>query len=142
MTDYIKLKNKIKKNEGFKNNAYFDQLGFITIGFGHLIKKSEDYLLNNKQTKKNLIKIFNLDFNRALKDYNINYRKYNFSKKIEYILIEMIFQLGIKKQKKFKRMIKSLIEKKIYMACLEMKKSLWYQQTPKRVNGLIKSLIG
>ena len=141
MANYIKLKNKIKKNEGFRNNAYFDQLGFLTIGFGHLIKKNENYLLNNKQTKKNLIKIFDLDFNKALNDYNITYKKYNFSKKIKYTLIEMIFQLGLQKQKKFKKMIKYFVDKKIYMACIEMKKSLWYQQTPKRVNGLIKGLI-
>ena len=53
----------------------------------------------------------------------------------------MIFQLGIKKQKKFKKMITSLKRKEFYMASLEMMNSLWYKQTPKRVDSLIKILI-
>ena len=53
----------------------------------------------------------------------------------------MIFQLGIKKQKKFIKMIKHVKNKCFFMAALEMKNSLWYKQTPKRVEGLIKNLL-
>ena len=45
------LKNRIKKNEGFSEKAYLDQLGFLTIGYGHLIKRTEKHLLNKKLSK-------------------------------------------------------------------------------------------
>ena len=52
----------------------------------------------------------------------------------------MIFQLGVKGVSNFKKMIKYLNKKK-YMTCLEMMDSLWYKQTPERVNNLIKNYI-
>ena len=94
-----------------------------------------------KFKKKFLIKIFNKDFDKALKDYKKTYKKYNYSKQINELLIEMIFQLGLKKQKKFIKMNKYLKKQKIFMAALEMKNSLWYYQTPKRVDGLINILL-
>lgn len=141
MKKYLSLKKRIKNNEGYRSSAYKDQLGFLTIGYGHLIKHNEKDLLKKKYSKKFLINVFEIDFNKALKDYKKNYRKYKFHKNIEEVLIEMIFQLGIEGQKKFKKKIKYLIKKQPYMASLEMLESLWYKQTPKRVKMLIKTLI-
>ena len=53
----------------------------------------------------------------------------------------MIFQLGIKKQIDFKKMNKHLKKKNLFMAAFEMKNSIWYKQTPKRVRGLINILL-
>ena len=36
----------ITKEEGFRNKAYKDSKGLLTIGVGHLIKTDEDHLLN------------------------------------------------------------------------------------------------
>ena len=141
MQKYNNLKIRIKKNEGYKSSVYLDQLGNPTIGFGHLIKKNEKELLKGRYSKKLLEKIFEKDFNNAIDQYYKNFKKYKFSKNIEELLIEMIFQLGIKKLKKFKRMINYLKSKKVYMASLEMLDSLWYKQTPKRVSLLIKKLL-
>ena len=140
MKKYLSLKKRIKNNEGYRSSAYKDQLGFLTIGYGHLIKHNEKYLLKKKFSKNFLTNIFELDFSRALKDYRKNYKKHNFNENIEEVLIEMIFQLGVKGQKKFKKTNKHLIKKQIYMASLEMLDSLWYKQTPKRVKMLIKTL--
>ena len=140
--NYFRLKIKIKKNEGFRNESYLDSLGFATIGFGHLIKREEGYLLKGSFSKKYLLNVFNVDFNNAVNDYNNTYKKTNFPPKIQEILIEMIFQLGIKKQKKFLKMNYYLKKNSKYMAALEMKNSLWYKQTPKRVEQLIKKLLG
>ena len=141
MLNYFYLKKRIKKNEGFRKSAYRDSLGHKTIGYGHLIKINEKKFLKRKFNKKYLLKIFEKDFKKAFCDYKKHYEKYNFKKNIKDVLIEMIFQLGIKKQKKFKKMNKHLINKNLYMAALEMQKSLWYLQTPKRVNMLIKLLL-
>ena len=141
MKKYQTLKKRIKKHEGFRFSPYLDQLGNPTIGFGHLIRNNEKDLFKKKQNKKNLNNIFNLDFNKSVNDYNKYFKKYNFSKNIEYFLIEMIFQLGIEKQRKFKKMTNHLIKKNYYMACMEIKNSLWYKQTPRRVDSLIKNIL-
>ena len=137
-----KTKNRIKKNEGFRNKAYFDQLGNPTIGFGHLIKKSENFLLNKKYSKKYLNKVFEKDFNNAKTDFYKLYGNKKLPKKTKDVLMEMIFQLGIKKLAKFKKFNKFLDKKMTYLAALEMLNSRWYKQTPKRVDELIKILLG
>ena len=138
---HLTLKNKIKKNEGFRDTAYLDSLGYATIGYGHLIKPNEKHLLIKKISKKDLLKIFIKDFNGCLNSYEKFYRKKKHDKNIKEVLIEMIFQLGADKQSKFIKMNKYLKKKQLFMASLEMKNSLWYKQTPKRVDGLITSLL-
>ena len=142
MYKFSKTKNRIKKNEGFKNKAYFDQIGNPTIGFGHLIKKSENFLSNKKYSKKYLNAIFEKDFYNAKTDFYKYYGNKKLSKNTKDVLIEMIFQLGVKKLAKFKKFNKFLDKKMTYLAALEMINSRWYQQTPKRVTGLIKILLG
>ena len=141
MEKFLLLKNKIKKNEGFRSKPYLDSLGHPTIGYGHLITKKEKKIFQAKFSKKFLSELFDKDFSKALMAYknNFNYKKH--SKNTKEVLIEMIFQLGIKKQKKFIKMNKHLQNNNMFLAALEMKNSLWYKQTPKRVDGLIKLLL-
>ena len=141
MEKLLLLKNKIKKNEGFSNKPYLDSLGNPTIGYGHLIIKKEEKIFRAKFSKKSLSNLFDKDFRKALTDYkkNFNYKKH--LKNTKEVYIEMIFQLGIKKQKKFFKMNKHIKNNNMFLATLEMKNSLWYKQTPKRVDGLIKLLL-
>ena len=81
MSNYKTLKLRIKINEGYKNCAYKDSLGYFTIGYGHLIKKNEKKFLVSTLTKQALEKIFQNDFNKALGDYNKFYQKENYKKK-------------------------------------------------------------
>jgi GH24 family phage-related lysozyme (muramidase) len=141
LSKYSELKRRIKKNEGFRNFVYKDSLGFATIGYGHLIKTKEKLLFKKKLSRKFLLKIFYEDFNKALKDYNMAYKKKNYPKNIREALIEMIYQLGIERQKKFIKMIKYINKNNLFMAALEMKNSLWYIQTPERVDGIINILL-
>ena len=141
MEKFLLLKNKIKKNEGFRSEPYLDSLGHPTIGYGHLITKKEKKKFQNKFSKKSLSSLFDKDFRKALTAYknNFNYKKH--SKDTKEVLIEMIFQLGIKKQKKFVKMNKHMQNNDMFLTALEMKNSLWYKQTPKRVDGLINLLL-
>ncbi|MDC0226712.1 glycoside hydrolase family protein [Alphaproteobacteria bacterium] len=141
MKNFLKLKERIKTNEGFRNRAYKDSLGFYTIGYGHLIKKNQRYLLKKKFSKQHLSDLFDLDFSKAVKSYKKIYQGIGHSTNTQDVLIEMIFQLGPKKLIKFKKMNKNIRKKEFFMAALEMKQSLWYKQTPKRVDGLITILL-
>ena len=141
MEKFLLLKKRIKKNEGFRNRPYLDSLGYPTIGYGHLITKKEKKMFQTKFSKKSLSSLFDKDFRTALTAYkkNFNYKKH--PKDTKEVLIEMIFQLGIKKQKKFVKMNKHMQNNDVFLAALEMKNSLWYKQTPKRVDGLIRLLL-
>ena len=48
---YKNLKKNIKKNEGYSLKPYKDQLGFLTIGYGHLIIPGEEKFIVNSNTK-------------------------------------------------------------------------------------------
>ena len=135
---YLKLIKRIKKNEGFSSTPYKDQLGFLTIGYGHLILSEEKYLTETKLTKAKLEKLFNQDFKNALKDYKKYLKKHTSNKKDEELLIEMVFQMGIINVLKFKNLLGNMKKNNKHLVCFEMMKSLWYNQTPKRVKELIK----
>ena len=137
-----KLKKRIKNNEGYSNAVYLDQLGYPTIGYGHLIKKKEQFSLKGTFKKKYLNDLFDTDFNKAFKDFKKNYDYKKLKVNVKEVIIEMIFQLGIKNVKKFKKFNNCVKNNLLYLAALEMLDSKWYSQTPKRVDGLIETLLG
>jgi len=133
LLNYSSLKKRIKINEGFSNKPYKDQLGNYTIGYGHLIKKNEKIFFKKKYNHSYFINLFNKDFDIAQKNYNKFFSKHSFSRNVEYLYTEMIFQMGIKNVLKFRKMFNHIKNKNKYLAALEMMDSLWYKQTPKRV---------
>jgi len=139
--NYKILKERIKKNEGFRNRIYLDQLKFKTIGYGHLVRKSDKFVKGKKYSKNELNIVFEEDFKKAVNSFNKNFKKYSFKKNENEVLIEMIYQLGIGGVLKFKKFISALRKKNVYMAALEMMDSIWYKQTRKRVIILITRLL-
>ena len=135
---YISLRRRIKKNEGFSLTPYKDQLGHLTVGYGHLILPHETRLTENKNNKAQLKDLFIQDFNQALNDYKKLIKHKNHNKKDEELLIEMVFQMGASKVLKFKKLLSNMRKNKKHLVCFEMMNSLWYSQTPNRVKNLIK----
>ena len=135
---YNNLKKRIKLNEGFSLKPYKDQLGYSTIGYGHLILSNEKILLKKQLNKKELEEIYEKDFKKALSNFNITLRSFTSNKKEEELLIEMVFQLGIKGCLKFTNLIENMKKGNKHLVCLDMMDSLWYKQTPNRVKNLIK----
>ena len=138
---YYNLKKRIKLNEGFSLKPYKDQLGYLTIGYGHLVLSNEKFLLKKQLHKKEFEKIFEKDFKKALSNFNNTLKPITSNKKEEELLIEMVFQLGIKGCIKFKNLIKNMREGSKHLVCFEMMESLWYKQTPYRVKTLIKTFL-
>lgn len=138
---YYNLKKRIKLNEGFSLKLYKDQLGYLTIGYGHLVLSNEKFLLKKQLHKKEFEKIFEKDFKKALSNFNNTLKPITSNKKEEELLIEMVFQLGIKGCIKFKNLIKNMREGNKHLVCFEMMESLWYKQTPYRVKTLIKTFL-
>ncbi len=139
---FTNLKIRIKKNEGYSAKPYKDQLGFYTIGYGHLIRFNEKKYFFNFYKKEHFSNLFESDFKKALNEYYQIFYNKNHNQYEKELLIEMIFQLGPKGVSKFKKMLFYLNQKQKYMTCLEMIDSLWYKQTPKRVEDIILNYIG
>ena len=138
---YKNLKKNIKKNEGYSPKSYKDQLGFLTIGYGHLILSGEKKLIGKNINKKKLENIFINDFNNALSDFNKFLKPLVKNKKDSELLIEMIFQMGIKNVLRFKKLLRNIHKSNKFMVCFEMMDSIWYKQTPNRVKTLITKFI-
>ena len=138
---YHNLKERIKSNEGFSSKPYKDQLGYLTIGYGHLILPNENILLKKQINKKELEEIFEKDFKKALSNFNNTFKPFVLNEKESELLIEMIFQLGIKGCLKFKNLIKNIKKGNKHLVCFDMMDSLWYKQTPNRVKALIKTFL-
>ena len=138
---YHNLKERIKSNEGFSSKPYKDQLGYLTIGYGHLILPNENILLKKQIHKKALEEIFEKDFKKALSNFNNTFKPFTLNEKESELLIEMIFQLGIKGCLKFKNLIKNIKKGNKHLVCFDMMDSLWYKQTPNRVKTLIKTFL-
>ena len=138
---YRELKKRIKKNEGFSLKPYKDQLGYLTIGYGHLILPNEVKLLKTKTNKAQLNAIFDQDFERALGDYKRFIKQKYHNRKDQELLIEMTYQMGAKRVLKFKKLISNMQKNKKHLVCFEMMDSLWYTQTPNRVKNLIRAFL-
>lgn len=139
--NYLSLKLRIKKNEGFSSRPYKDQLVNYTIGYGHLIRKKEIVLFKKKIKVSFFQNLFENDFKTALDDYNKHFRKYSFSQNIKELIIEMIFQMGIQNVLSFKKTLRHIRKNNKFLAALEMMDSIWYKQTPLRVENLIKHFL-
>ena len=139
--NYLSLKLRIKKNEGFSSHSYKDQLGNYTIGYGHLIRRKEITLFKKKLTKFFFHNLFENNFKTALEDYKKYFNKFSFSQNIKELIIEMIFQMGIQNVLTFKKTLRYIKNNNKFLASLEMIDSTWYKQTPLRVENLIKHFL-
>ena len=63
-----KIKDEIKKEEGYRNTVYKDHLGFATIGYGHLVRPSDNFKDGVRYDQKELEKVFDYDFQIAHQD--------------------------------------------------------------------------
>ena len=141
MFNFSRISSRIKKNEGFKSCIYKDQLGNPTIGYGHLINPRDLFYVNKRYTKIILTEIFYCDLRRAISNFKNNYYYKILPDNVQEVIIEMIFQLGIKNVLKFKKFNFYVKKKNFYLAAFEMMKSRWYWQTPKRADKLIATLL-
>ncbi len=130
------LKARIKKHEGFRDVMYKDSLGFATIGYGHLILPTDDFVDGKQYSKEVLDEVFDKDFQNALDNANKLMSGYDLVDQAKEVICEMVFQLGIGGVSKFKNMWKALEEGDYYTASQEMLDSRWARQTPKRAEDL------
>lgn len=126
-----KVKNSIKRHEGYRPNVYEDTLGIQTIGYGFTIK---DLFLSKKVCDIILEEYVSLISNtmEGLSWFN------ELNQATKEVVVEMIFQLGFDGFRGFEKMIACLVKKDYLGASKEMLNSKWAKQTPKRAEWLAK----
>ena len=60
------IKERIKQHEGYRDTVYSDSLGFATIGYGHLVLPSDNFVEGVTYDKETLEEVFDNDFKIAL----------------------------------------------------------------------------
>ncbi|EKY3883967.1 glycoside hydrolase family protein [Enterobacter hormaechei] len=129
-----------QKHLGYYRNGkfwvYLDSVSKPTIGYGHLVQKGEDF--SNGLTPIEADILLAKDIERAKAEV----RSLGLSTPDDWqdFLIIMTFQLGLGGVKKFKKMIEALKQCQWSEAVKQAKDSLWYRQTPNRVNAMIQEL--
>ncbi|WP_313104241.1 glycoside hydrolase family protein [Pseudescherichia vulneris] len=143
------LKNRLKEYEGtkeyqaklgyFRNGRFWpykDSLGFSTIGYGHLVIKGEDF--STGLTEGEADKLLSRDLAKAV--MQVQTMGLTLPDDWNDFIIIMVFQLGFNGVLKFRKMLAALEVQNYKEAIKQAKDSLWYRQTPNRVNDMISQL--
>ena len=130
------IKQRIKEHEGYRDTVYSDSLGFATIGYGHLVLPTDNFVEGLAYDKETLEEVFDNDFKIAVDSARDLLRDIEHNYIIFGVLVEMCFQLGKPKVSKFNKMFIALKEKNLDKASDEMINSRWHKQTPKRCESL------
>jgi lysozyme len=128
-----RLKDKIKKSEGFVGTVYKDHLGIDTIGIGTRMPLSEteaELILEHRLNDK---------INHILQEKPI---VMTLSQERQEVIFEMCYQLGVGGVLKFKNMWTAIESNDFAQASVEMLDSKWHEQTPQRAEALAKEMGG
>lgn len=117
---------------------YKDSEGYDTIGAGHLVQNHEHEKFKSGITPMDADLLLAWDIDRTMKD--VKTLGLTLPKDWEDFMIIMVFQLGLAGTKKFKKMIAALKVQDYKEAIKQAKDSLWYRQTPNRLNAMIAEL--
>ena len=130
------IKSRIKEHEGFRDTVYSCSMGHATIGYGHLVLPSDNFVEGTTYSKEMLEKVFDNDFKIAHDSANELLTDIEHNDIIKGVIIEMCFQLGKPRVMKFKKMWEALKNKDVETASKEMIQSNWHKQTTKRCESL------
>ena len=118
---------------------YVDTEGYGTIGYGHKILDSEREKFKNGISAIDADLLLAWDINRTVKD--VKSLGLDLPQDWQDFLVIMAFQLGLGGVKKFRKMLAALDRKDWKEAIRQAKDSLWYRQTPNRLDDMVKQLV-
>ncbi len=135
MTDN-QMKALIQGHEGYKDHVYLDSMGNPTCGWGHLLA------VGSKVPEKAAQAFFDQDFREAWANYLALVREFNLNLDgiRRAVLVDMLFNMGLTRVRRFVLMIKALQAEDYNLAAEEMFNSRWRRQTGTRATELIKMM--
>lgn len=150
------IRKRVAQSENFVSKPYKDTMEIWTIGIGFNIQSRNDVVQRLKEagvdlrnielitqkrqgsiTRPQAETLLSFTLSEAYDDASSIFKSFNSQPlEIRGVLTDMVFNMGAKKMKQFKKFIDS-IDKKIYQkAAEEMKSSLWYKQVGDRAKDL------
>ena len=136
------VKQRIKEHEGFRDTVYSDSLGFATIGYGHLVLPTDNFVEGVTYPKEQLEELFDMDFNQAKQSANELLVGLDINDITKGVIVEMCFQLGKPRVMKFKKMWAALRNNDFDEAANQMIDSAWHKQTTSRCESLAATMRG
>lgn len=132
------LDKDLDEDEGIIPYAYKDSEGYLTIGRGILIDQKkggkllseEIAFINQNRMKLLLAGVVNEPWYPAVKDDAVRLAG----------ILNMQFQLGSGSDEEFKNSFAMIAAKRWADAGVNLRKSLWYRQTPKRAERVIRMI--
>lgn len=142
------LIEELKQDEGFRSEVYRCSQGVLTIGYGTTLplspKESELLtLIPNIAfiTKENAEKLLMLRLEKKIRALHEALPWLDKQPiKVQEVLYNMAYQLGVKGVLKFRKTLKFIENKEYQKASVEMLNSLWARQTPNRARRLSQKL--
>jgi len=136
-----KLKDHLRTEEGYRDMIYLDTRGFQTIGIGHLVKPSDNFVQGKRYSRKVIEKVFDYDVKICVQDaYNLC-KDLDIKEEAILIIAHMCFQLGRTKTALFVKLFDCLRKKDYVGAGFEMEDSLWAKKhTPARAMRLSEQM--
>lgn len=130
-------RQQLKRHEGLRLLPYADTVGKVTIGYGH-------NLSDNGISQQVAEQVFREDYLAAEEDARTAFSKAYFHGRINRprhaVLVNMAFNLGLPRLKRFKRMIRALKLGKYAAAAREMLDSRWARQVGHRAVELAEQM--
>ena len=134
------LRLDLERDEGCVYEIYLDHLGYPTFGIGHLITGSDPEsgeAVGTKISEDRVQQVFNSDIDCVIDDC---YRAFDdfgsLPEGVQLVIANMIFNLGLPRFNKFKKMIRAINLVDWQSAADEMIDSKWYQQVTARARRL------
>ena len=142
------LIEKIKENEGLKDHRYEDSLGRLTVGYGFLLAAltADELALNGGKVEP---------MSKAVADQILEIKLIKLApsvceafpwlkekpKNVQEVVMEMAYQLGISKVKKFVTTMHHIRMGEYEAAYQSGMNSLWAKQTPNRAKKVLGGLL-
>ena len=136
------VKQRIREHEGFRDTVYSDSLGYATIGYGHLVLPTDNFVEGVTYSKEQLEVLFDKDFQIAFNSANELVDGLDLNHIAKGVIIEMCFQLGKPRVMKFKKMWEALRNNDFEEAANQMIDSAWHKQTTSRCESLAATMRG
>ena len=133
-----KLEEMIKRHEGYRRYPYKDTLGVLTIGYGANLDHWWAYGMSENEAEALLmgvIKNARVEASTALPFWN------DLNAARQAVLIDMVYNMGIRRVLGFKRMIKAIKAQNWKQARLEMLDSKWATQVGDRAIELADMML-
>ena len=140
------LRKEIEADEGCKYETYHCSEGHLTGGIGHLITEWDEEIyagpIGTSIPEEQVQEWFEKDVQTAINDCQNIFNKFDsLPEDIQHVLINMAFQLGGPRLRKFKKLIASVEMEDYREMSLEMEESRWFKQTTNRAQRLIDRVV-